>query len=73
MAVLPGLANISEINKNPLPLSLSLKAQEYFEILKKSSIVIVKILMLYIKKTIFDKAHLPKPIQAQFPSSFPER
>jgi hypothetical protein len=49
MAAVLGLGQTSLIQKNPLPsLSISLKAQEYLGSLKKGSIVVVKILMLYL-------------------------
>jgi hypothetical protein len=50
MAAVSGLAHSSNINKDNFhsSLSLSLRAQEYLESLKKSSIVVVQILLLYL-------------------------
>jgi hypothetical protein len=42
------LDKLATYTRTPSPLSLSLKAQEYLDSLKKSSIVVVKILMLYL-------------------------
>jgi hypothetical protein len=45
----PGLTHTSDITStHSVALSLSLKAQEYLESLKKSSIVVIQILMLYL-------------------------